>query len=117
MNKTKTLNENKERRAKRTRAKLFGTAERPRLSVFRSNRYICAQAVDDAKGYTLFAGSTKEIKEKGTKTEKSSALGTLIAEKAKKAGVDSMIFDRGSYKYHGRVKSVADALRNAGIKI
>ena len=117
MNKTKTINQNKERRAKRTRAKLFGTAERPRFSVHRTNQYIYAQAIDDSKGHTLFSGSTKEIETKGMKTEKAAALGELMAKKAKDAGIGSMIFDRGSYKYHGRVKSVAEALRGAGIKI
>ncbi|MDD5099147.1 MAG: 50S ribosomal protein L18 [Candidatus Colwellbacteria bacterium] len=117
MNKIKALNKNKERRAKRTRAKLFGTNERPRLSIYRSNRYIVAQAIDDENGKTVFAGSTREIKEKGTKTEKSVSLGNLMAEKAKKAGIEKMVFDRGSYRYHGRVKAVAESLRNSGIKI
>lgn len=117
MNKKKTANLNKVRRAKRTRAKLFGTAERPRFSVHRTNQYIYAQAIDDVKGNTLFAGSTRDIETKGAKTAKSAALGELMAKKAKDAGIEAMVFDRGSYKYHGRVKSVAEAIRSAGIKI
>jgi len=117
MNKKKTTNLNKERRAKRTRAKLFGTTERPRFSVHRTNKYIYAQAIDDVKGATLFAGSTRDIEAAGAKSVKSAALGELMAKKAKDSGIEAMVFDRGSYKYHGRIKSVADALRSAGIKI
>ncbi|MDD4931038.1 MAG: 50S ribosomal protein L18 [Candidatus Colwellbacteria bacterium] len=118
MNKQKKiLNRNEKRRAKRTRAKLFGTAERPRFSVNRSNRYLYAQVIDDTKAHTLFAGSTKELEAKGNKSVKAAALGESMAKKAKEAGIEAMVFDRGSYKYHGRVKSVAEALRSSGIKI
>ncbi len=115
MNKIKEKNLRAERRAKRTRSKLFGTAERPRLSVFRSASYIYAQLIDDSKGHTLVSGSTRGLK--GTKTETSVALGEMIAKSAKEKGIDAMIFDRGSYIYHGRVKSIAEAVRAAGIKI
>ena len=117
MNKIKEKNLKAERRARRTRAKLFGTAARPRLSVFRSNRYLYAQLIDDERGHTILSASTHDIEKAGTKVEKSSALGDLLAKKAKEAGVESMVFDRGSYRYHGRVKGVAEALRNSGIKI
>ena len=117
MNKVKELKAKQARRAKRVRAKLFGTAQKPRLSVFRSNKYISAQAIDDDKGKTILSGSTRDITEKGNKTERAALLGALIAEKAKKAGIDSMIFDRGQYRYHGRVKSVAEGARNAGINL
>jgi large subunit ribosomal protein L18 len=118
MNKKKVMNLNKKRRAKRTRAKLFGTAEKPRFSVHRTNKYIYAQVIDDNKGNTLFAGSTREAKvTKGTKTLKAAALGELLAKKAKEVGIEAMVFDRGSYRYHGRVKSIAEALRSSGIKI
>ena len=115
MNKIKEKNLREERRARRTRAKIFGTAERPRLSVFRSASYIYAQVIDDSKGHTIIAGSTRGMK--GTKTEGSAALGEMIAKSAKEKGIDAMVFDRGAYQYHGRVKSVAEAVRAAGIKI
>lgn len=117
MNKKKILNRNEERRAKRTRAKLFGTAERPRFSVHRTNRYMYAQVIDDTKAHTLLSGSTRELEEKGNKSVKAATLGEHMAKKAKEAGIEAMVFDRGSYKYHGRVKSVAEALRSSGIKI
>lgn len=117
MNKLKVKNQREERRAKRTRAKIFGTTERPRFSVHRTNQYLYAQVIDDTSHKTLLAGSTKDIKDKGNKVSKSVALGEALAKKAKDAGISEMIFDRGSYRYHGRVKSIAEALRNSGIKI
>ena len=117
MNRIKKNNLRTKKRALRTRAKLFGTSLRPRLSVFRSNRYTYAQAVDDNLGKTLIAASTKELKNKDNKSLQASLLGELVAEKAKKAGIKTMIFDKGAYKYHGRVKNVAEALRTSGIKI
>ena len=108
-----------ERRLKikqRIRTKVFGTAERPRLTVFRSNSQIYAQVIDDTKGATLASASSLAIKEKGTKTEKASIVGKAIAEAAKKAGVETVVFDRNGYLYHGRVKQLADAAREGGLK-
>jgi large subunit ribosomal protein L18 len=117
MNRVKQNNLRIKKRAIRIRAKLSGSTERPRLSVFRSNRYTYAQAIDDSTGKTLVSASTRQLKEGKTKSEKATNLGTLVAEKAKEAGIKAMIFDKGSYKYHGRVKNVAEALRESGIKI
>jgi len=117
MNRIKKNNLRVKKRALRTRAKLYGTTLRPRLSVFRSNRYTYAQAIDDNTGKTLVSASTQELKDKANKSLQAYSLGELIAEKAKKAGIEAMIFDKGAYKYHGRVKNVAEALRLSGIKI
>lgn len=117
MNRVKQNNLKAKKRALRIRAKLTGTSERPRLSVFRSNKYTYAQAIDDSAGKTLVSASTRELKEGKTKSEKASSLGSLVAKKAKEAGIEAMVFDKGSYKYHGRVKNVAEALRESGIKI
>ncbi len=117
MNKIKQKNIRTERRVKRTRAKLFGTAERPRLSIFRSNQHIYAQLINDELGKTILSASTHEVEKKGTKVEKAVFVGELLAKKAKEAKVSAMVFDRGSYRYHGRVKGIAEALRNSGINI
>jgi len=117
MNRIKKNNLRIKKRALRIRAKLFGTTLRPRLSVFRSNRYTYAQAIDDSSKTTLVAASTKDLKVKANKSIQAFSLGELIAEKAKKVGIEAMIFDKGAYKYHGRVKKVAEALRASGIKI
>lgn len=106
----------KNRRAERTRAKIKGTAVMPRLSVFRSNKLIWAQVIDDAAGKTLLAVSEKEAKAKGTKTERAGILGKLLAEKCAKAGIVKLVFDRGSGKFHGRIKEFAAALREQGLK-
>ena len=98
------------------RAKVSGTAERPRLTVFRSNSQIYAQVIDDLKGVTLASASSLGIKDKITKSEKAALVGTAIAEAAKKAGVEEVVFDRNGYLYHGRVQSLADAAREAGLK-
>lgn len=103
------------RRAHRTRARLHGTAERPRLSVFRSAKHFTAQLIDDDAGKTLASVHDGEIG-KGTPMERESELGKLIANKAKKVGVETVIFDRGSYAYHGRVKAFADGVREGGLK-
>ena len=103
-----------ERRLKikqRIRTKVSGTAERPRLTVFRSNSQIYAQVIDDTKGATLASASSLAIKDKMTKTEKAAQAGKAIAEAAKKAGVETVVFDRNGYLYHGRVKQLADAAR------
>lgn len=117
MNRIKKKNEQAKRRALRTRAKLLGTSSRPRLSVFRTNRYTYAQAIDDESGKTLISASTRDLKEGKTKSEKAASLGAFIAKKSKDAGIDKMVFDKGPYKYHGRVKNVAESLRENGVKI
>ena len=98
------------------RTKVSGTAERPRLTVFRSNSQIYAQVIDDVKGVTLASASSLGIKEKMTKTEKAALGGKAIAENAIKAGVTEVVFDRNGYLYHGRVQQLADAAREAGLK-
>ena len=98
------------------RTKVSGTSECPRLSVFRSNSQIYAQVIDDSKGVTLASASSLAIKDKITKTEKAAQVGKLIAEAAKKAGVETVVFDRNGYLYHGRVKQLADSAREAGLK-
>jgi len=103
----------------RIRKKISGSPESPRLSVFRSNDQIYAQLIDDINGKTIAAASSadKELKKtKGNKTEKAKVVGKLIGEKAKKAGINKVVFDRGGYLYHGRVKALADAAREAGLK-
>jgi large subunit ribosomal protein L18 len=115
---TLTVREARERRHRRVRGKLFGTAERPRLVVFRSNRGIEAQLVDDLDGKTLAAASWLQLKKgfKGSKTEQAAEVGKLLAQKAKQANVETVVFDRGGYLYHGRVKALADAAREGGLK-
>lgn len=107
-----------ERRIKiktRIRGKISGTASRPRLSVFRSNKQIYAQLVDDLSGKTLAAASSKGIEE-GNKSEIAAKVGKAIAEKALAAGISEVVFDRNGYLFHGRVKSLADAAREGGLK-
>ena len=103
---------------RRIRKVSFGTETRPRLSVFRSNKEIYAQLIDDNAGKTIAAASSrdKDIEVNGTKTEVATAVGKAIAEKAKKAGVETVAFDRGGNLYHGRVKALAEAAREAGLK-
>ena len=96
------------------RKKVSGTSERPRLAIFRSNKEIYAQIIDDVAGNTLASASSSDAK--GTKTEQATVVGKLIAETAKKAGVDTVVFDRGGFLYHGRVKALADSAREAGLK-
>jgi large subunit ribosomal protein L18 len=109
------MNTGKVRRQFRTRNKVKASG-RVRVSVYRSNKYISAQLIDDTKHVTLVGVSDKELKTKGTKTEKAKALGLLLAEKAKAKKVTKVVFDRGSYAYHGRVKSVAEGLREGGME-
>jgi large subunit ribosomal protein L18 len=112
-----TVRDARVRRHRRVRGKIFGSAERPRLVVFRSNRGIEAQLVDDLEGKTLAAASWLQLKgTKGSKTEQAAQVGKLLAENAKKAGVETVVFDRGGYLYHGRVKALADAAREGGLK-
>lgn len=117
MNKVIKRNIIRDSRQRRARAGIFGTAEKPRLSVFRSNRYTYVQLINDEKGQTVAAASSIELSKKGKKTLLAEDLGKLIAEKAKKAGVKTAVFDRGSYRYHGRVKAIAESARTAGLKI
>ena len=114
---TLTVREARLRRHRRVRGKVAGTAERPRLVVFRSNRGIEAQLVDDLEGKTLAAASWLQLKKgfKGSKTEQAAEVGKLLAAAAKKAGVESVVFDRGGYLYHGRVKALADGAREGGL--
>jgi large subunit ribosomal protein L18 len=108
----------RERRHYRLRRTIVGSAERPRLVVFRSNRGVEAQLVDDAEGRTLAAASHRDLKKsfKGTKTEQAAEVGKVLAEKAKKADVESVVFDRGGYLYHGRVKALAEGAREGGLR-
>lgn len=101
---------------KRIRSRIFGTAEKPRLSVFRSNKDIYAQIIDDVKGITLASASSKSLKDKMTKSDKAALVGKQIAEKGREAGVETVIFDRNGYLYHGRVKCLADGAREGGLK-
>ena len=106
------------RRHRRVRGKVRGTAERPRLVVFRSNRGIEAQLVDDVNAKTLAAASWLHVPKsfKGNKTEQAAEVGKLLAANAKQAGVETVVFDRGGYLYHGRVKALADATREGGLR-
>lgn len=138
MNKSSLKKEKRQRRHKRVRAKIFGTAKMPRLYVFRSNKHIYAQLVNDEKGKTLVSASEKELKNSGiakikdskTKDKNSGKeqrqltgkvavsyeIGKLIAKKALENKIEKVVFDRGGYKYHGRVKSLAEGAREGGLK-
>jgi len=107
-----------ERRHRRVRGKVRGTAERPRLVVSRSNKGISAQLVDDIEGKTLAASSWLQLKKtfKGNKTAQAAEVGKQLAANAKQAGIELVVFDRGGYLYHGRVKALADAAREGGLK-
>ena len=105
-------------RHRRVRNKVIGTAERPRLCVFRSLKGIYAQVIDDGQGHTLAQASSSELaaSNETTKTAASVAVGKLVAERAIAAGVSAVVFDRGGYRFHGRVKALADAAREGGLK-
>jgi large subunit ribosomal protein L18 len=104
------------RRRRRVRAKVYGTAARPRISVFRSNRGVVVQLIDDDRGHTLAAVEWIESDLRGLKPmEQARRAGALLAERAKAAGVESAVFDRGGYQYHGRVKSLAEGAREGGL--
>lgn len=110
----------RKRRHLRVRAKLSGTAERPRLNVFRSSAHTYAQIIDDSEGHTLVAASSLEDEVQSaasgpTKTDHAKAVGKVVGDRAIAAGIESVVFDRGGYKYHGRVKALADAAREAGL--
>ena len=113
-----TVREARLRRHRRVRAKVRGSSERPRLAVFRSNRGIEAQLVDDDSGKTLASASHLALAKtfKGDKTKQAEAVGKALAAAAKKAGVDACVFDRGGYLYHGRVKALADGAREGGLE-
>lgn len=108
-------------RHRRLRAKVKGTSERPRVAVFKSNRFTYAQVIDDVSGKTLIAVSDyagkKAKTSKGSKVEKAMSNGKDLAEALKKKGIEAVVFDRGGNKYHGRIKALADGLREAGIKM
>jgi large subunit ribosomal protein L18 len=114
---TLTVRQSRLRRHRRVRGKIAGTTERPRLVVTRSNRGIVAQLVDDSNGRTLVSASWLQVKSfKGNKTAQAAEVGKLLAEKASSQNVDNAVFDRGGYLYHGRVKALADAAREGGLK-
>ncbi|MCD8484436.1 50S ribosomal protein L18 [Candidatus Woesebacteria bacterium] len=114
-NQQKALQKQRLRRARRVRSKLHGTAERPRLSIYRSNQHVFIQAIDDDKSLTVASAYDKGAK--GTKTERAQAAAEQVAEQLKQAGVKQVTFDRGYYRYHGRVKAVADTIREQGIEL
>ncbi|MDR0573632.1 MAG: 50S ribosomal protein L18 [Tannerella sp.] len=101
---------------KSIRGKISGTAERPRLTVFRSNKQIYAQVINDVEGKTIAAASSLKIADKAPKKEIAAKVGELIAKNAQAAGVQAVVFDRNGYLYHGRIKELADAARNGGLK-
>jgi len=111
----------RKRRHVRVRAKVSGTPQRPRLNVFRSSAHIYAQVIDDTRGATLLSASDLEQEvrdragESATKTARASAVGQVIGERAKAAGIDAVVFDRGGFLYHGRIKAVAEGARGAGL--
>ena len=112
-----TKSERRQRIKFRIRKIVSGTAAKPRLSVFRSNKEIYAQLIDDVNGVTLLAASSREKEVgKGTNVEVATVVGKLVAEKAVKAGIENVTFDRGGYLYHGRIKSLAEGARAAGLK-
>jgi len=115
-----TKQEHRIRRHRRVRKKVLGTAERPRLAVFRSNKHIYAQAIDDIAGRTIASASTMESEQRAGATatvDAATQVGKLVAERAKAAGVTTVVFDRGGFKYHGRVAAVADGARAAGLQL
>ncbi len=105
------------RRHARIRRKVAGTAERPRLAVFRSAKHIYAQLIDDEAGKTLASASTIADGAEGAKKDAAKRIGGLLAERAKAAGIENAVFDRGGFRYHGRVAAIADAVRDGGLKV
>lgn len=104
------------RRARRTRSRLHGTAARPRFSVNRSLKHISAQLIDDDAGVTLCSASDQSMKDKKTKSERAAFVGSELAKLAQEKGVTEVVFDRGAFRYHGRVRTLAEAAREAGLK-
>ena len=119
-NNAKVRHESRVRRHGRVRKKIHGTAERPRLAVFRSNKHLVLQVIDDEEGRTLASASTNEPGERanggGGSVAAATRVGQLVAERAKAAGVEKVVFDRGGFAYHGRVAAAADAAREAGLE-
>jgi large subunit ribosomal protein L18 len=106
------------RRHRRVRKKIMGTAQRPRLAVFRSNKHVYAQAIDDIAGRTLVAASTVEAQQRTGPTatvDAAKSVGLLLAQRAREAGIDTVVFDRGGFTYHGRIAAVADGAREGGL--
>jgi len=116
MNKSNTQSNSRIVRHRRVRAKVIGTAERPRFSVFRSNKHVFLQLVDDKKGATIVSVNDIKDKKKTAKVESAKQAGKKIAELAKAKKIEGVVFDRGGYKYHGRVKAVAEGAREGGLK-
>lgn len=121
MGRIKTSQQARQRRHLRVRKKVFGTAARPRLAVFRSSQHIYAQVIDDVAGRTLAAASTveptiRDAQSDSNKTAQAQLVGSAVAERAKAAGVGTVVFDRGGFLYHGRIKALADAARAAGLE-
>ena len=115
-----TKSNHRDRRHRRVRKKVSGTAERPRLAVFRSSKHIYVQAIDDLTGRTLVSASTMEADLRGGATatvEAAKSIGKLVGERAQQAGIKAVVFDRGGFKYHGRVAAVADGAREAGLTL
>lgn len=118
MNRGKKL-KNRKARQGRVKAKIVGTKERPRISVFKSNRHLFVQFIDDESGKTIISSkvtSSTKSKLKGMKSEKAGEIGKILSEKAKAAGIKEAVFDRGGFKYHGRIKALAEGLRAGGLK-
>ena len=111
-----TKNEKRLRIKTRVRGKISGTTERPRLFVFRSNKQIYAQVIDDTTGKTLASASSLKLEDKLPKKEMAAKVGELVAQNAKDAGIEAVVFDRNGYLYHGRIKELADAARKGGLK-
>ncbi len=103
------------RRHGKIRSRLVGSSARPRLSVYKSNKYILAQLIDDEKGATLIAGTTKDFAKKGTKVDTAKLLGSDLAKRAKDAGITTVVFDRGGFRYTGRIAALAEAARQGGL--
>jgi large subunit ribosomal protein L18 len=116
MSSNKSSAELRARRHARVRRRVSGTAARPRLAVFRSNKHIYAQLIDDLAGRTLASASTVADGAEGAKTDAATSVGQLIAERGKAAGIEEVVFDRGGFRYHGRVAAIAAAARAAGLK-
>ncbi|MDD2300148.1 MAG: 50S ribosomal protein L18 [Fermentimonas sp.] len=111
-----TKNERRLKIKTRVRGKVYGSPERPRLSVYRSNKQIYAQVIDDITGITLASASSLKIEDKLPKKEIAAKVGEMIAQNAKEAGIETVAFDRNGYLYHGRIKELADAARKGGLK-
>lgn len=113
----KLVRQRRERRHRALRSRLSGSEQRPRLCVFRSSAHMYAQVIDDTAGHTLAAASTLDVEARdGTKTERARRVGELIGQRAKEKGITTVVFDRGGFLYHGRIKSVADGARSAGLQ-